>query len=145
MMMMTMVMMMMMLMISSARMIATLEVLHRAKLSHPIVGNVATALFQSRQLHAIACCLLGRLQLGEIEPLALTQALVAALAGVSGASVPSPLAQGPSGVDLSSDAAQSASPCKGAVLNSHSDRAVLQSTMMMMMMMMMSHLMRTWI
>ena len=40
------------------------------------------------------------MQLGEIEPLALTQALVAALAGVSGASVPSPLAQGPSGADL---------------------------------------------
>ena len=109
-------------------MIATLEVVHRGKLSHPTVGNVTTALCQSRQLHAIACCLLGCMQLGEIEPLALTQALVAALAGVSGASVPSPLAQGPSGVDLSSGAAESASPCKGAVLNSHSDRAVLQST-----------------
>jgi len=58
------------------------------------------ALCQSRQPHAIACCLLGCMQLGEIEPLALTQAMVAALAGVSGASVPSPLAQGPSGADL---------------------------------------------
>ena len=100
MLMMMIMMMMIMLMISSARMIATLEVVHRGKLSHPAVGHVTTALCQSRQLHAIACCLLGRLQLGEIEPLALTQALVAALAGVSGASVPSPLAQGPSGAHL---------------------------------------------
>ena len=37
------------------------------------------------------------MQLGEIEPLALTQPVVAGLAGVSGASVPSLLAQGPSG------------------------------------------------
>ena len=83
--------------------------------------------------------------MGEIEPVALTQALAAGLAGVSGASVPSPLAQGPSGVDLSSGAAQSASHCKGAVLNSHSDRAVLQSTMMMMMVMMTPPLTRTLI
>ena len=93
----------------SARMIGTLQVFHRPTLAHPTVRNVATALCQSRQLHAIARCLLGRLQLGEIEPLAPTQAVVAALAAVSGASLPPPLAQGPAAVDLSSGAAQASS------------------------------------